>query len=489
MDIEDQIKNQTGLGRQQAVDQGKYLIKSTKKFEAIDEENHTVRIVINDNSVDRDGEVILPKSFEEMLPHYLETGVVLFAHNYHQPPIAKMIDHRIDENEFVAFDQFAVNEYEFALTCWNLCSNGYLKSASVGFIPIAWEDPTEEKSLPGQTGVTYTKCELLEHSILPIGSNRNALIKIYQETKEHWDPVVVKMIEKMIDQPKELECGHLALYDVERNIISPCPICEIENYEKEKEKQKDEEKEETKERIVVSEDKIEPNEKPYPNEHACRLRNPDQYKTCRRNTRKSDGKEYSVIYCQRKDDSEKWEEQAYRYNKNVWTVDQAKKHCNDHNGTLFEPASKEENTEDNQKSKEQDLLSVDKDIKIKNIFTLSGRTEESEGHDHLFRIYKDENGVIAGNTLSEWDADEKYQHTHLIVKHDSTEKYEDHQHEIAVFKSSEEVINSKETTDQAGESEDIEIEGNQQGVSDDPKEYNIDSLMQIIDRINNRLAE
>lgn len=360
MSVLDRIKTQTGLDRNQALEKGKYVVKQTRQIKSIDEDNHVVRVTINDRSVDRDGEVILPKSFEEMLGYYLESGVVLFAHNHHQPPIAKMVDHRIDENEFVAFDQFAVDEYEFALTCWNLCKGGYMKAASVGFIPLAWEDPSEEDKLPNQTGVTYTKCELLEHSILPIGSNRNALIKIYSETKDHWDPVVVKMVEKFIDQKVDKKCDHIDTYDLDGNLIDPCPLCIIETRQSSDLKTKESDPKKEDENIIYipksrqetfefvdkvakdlgSELRFDPDEKPFPNEHACRLKNPDQFKTCRRSTRESEGKEYSVIFCQRKDNTDKWEEQAYRYNKNVWTVEQAKDHCSDRNGT-FEAASEE----------------------------------------------------------------------------------------------------------------------------------------------------
>jgi len=81
--------------------------------------------------------------------------------------------------------------------------------------------------------------------------------------------------------------------------------------------------------------------KPYPNEHSCRLKPPGDYKTCRRTTRSSDGKKYSILTCQRKDD-DKWEEQGYRYAKDAWTASEAKKHCTDHDGIKFEPASEKE---------------------------------------------------------------------------------------------------------------------------------------------------
>lgn len=80
--------------------------------------------------------------------------------------------------------------------------------------------------------------------------------------------------------------------------------------------------------------------KPYPNEHACRLRNPDDFQpdTFRRITRESDGKKYSIIMGKLKDE-DTMTEQAYRYDKDTWPADEARSHCEKHDGQ-FEAAGK-----------------------------------------------------------------------------------------------------------------------------------------------------
>ena len=75
---------------------------------------------------------------------------------------------------------------------------------------------------------------------------------------------------------------------------------------------------------------------PYPQEHSCRLSPPENYDKFRRGKRKHEGKEYSVIYGKLKDE-DKWEDQAFRYDKEVWDADDAKTHCKDHDGK-FEAA-------------------------------------------------------------------------------------------------------------------------------------------------------
>jgi len=77
---------------------------------------------------------------------------------------------------------------------------------------------------------------------------------------------------------------------------------------------------------------------PYEKEHACRLKNPDDFKddSFRRTKRKHNGKEYSVISGKLKGE-DSMTEQAYRYDKEKWTASEAKSHCKDHDGS-FEAA-------------------------------------------------------------------------------------------------------------------------------------------------------
>jgi hypothetical protein len=81
--------------------------------------------------------------------------------------------------------------------------------------------------------------------------------------------------------------------------------------------------------------------KPYPNEHACRLRQPGDFEegSFRRITRKDEGKEYSVIMGKLTGE-DTMTEQAYRYPKDSWDAGDASAHCKAHDGS-FEAASKD----------------------------------------------------------------------------------------------------------------------------------------------------
>ena len=77
---------------------------------------------------------------------------------------------------------------------------------------------------------------------------------------------------------------------------------------------------------------------PFPNEHSCRLQNPDKFVRFRRGKKKHDGKIYSVIWGFLKGGGS--QEQAYRYPKDTWSKGKAGKHCRDHDGS-FEAAKED----------------------------------------------------------------------------------------------------------------------------------------------------
>ena len=82
--------------------------------------------------------------------------------------------------------------------------------------------------------------------------------------------------------------------------------------------------------------------KPYPNEHACRLRSPDDFQegSFRRMSREHDDKKYSIIMG-RLEDETTMTEQAYRYNRETWTEESARSHCKDHGGSFAAATGKE----------------------------------------------------------------------------------------------------------------------------------------------------
>lgn len=160
-----------------ALESGKFVRKYTNnKALSIDEENHEIEFVASTAEVDRDGERILPKAYQNTMKYYLDNPVVLFGHDHKIPAVGKMIDHRITDEEMVVRDKFAVDEHPFAKLLFDLYAGEYMRMVSVGFIPLEWTDDDDMK-LPGQRKMTYVEVELIEHSLVNVGSNRSALAK------------------------------------------------------------------------------------------------------------------------------------------------------------------------------------------------------------------------------------------------------------------------------------------------------------------------
>ena len=83
--------------------------------------------------------------------------------------------------------------------------------------------------------------------------------------------------------------------------------------------------------------------KPFPNEHACRVHDPDDLGSpWGRNTTTIDGKQVGRIYGDKNGHPVL---QAYRYPKDTWASSSARTHCNSVNGRFEAAVSKEESKE------------------------------------------------------------------------------------------------------------------------------------------------
>ena len=322
-------------------------------------------------SIDTYGEVMLPKGAQ--LKHYKKNPMVLWGHNYREPEniMGSNLEIEVTEKGLMTLTQFALSE-EKAARVFRLYKGKHLRMWSVGFIPIKGMKPKEPKKdadleklyewvpNPEEVQWIHQKWRLLEYSAVPIGANPDALTIAVKEAGGPDDIIA--------------ECnsfGECLLKQVEENktIIDLGGLNkdgQKEEERKEEEKKKegtegeedefvydpDEEglewdstegvdpdvfKQEYEEGEKVSDEYV---QKPYPNEHACRLVAPAKFKkgSFRSYSRTSAGKVYRVI-AGRLEGKTAMTEQSFRYAKDVWTVSQAKAHCKGHKGILFEPAA------------------------------------------------------------------------------------------------------------------------------------------------------
>lgn len=372
---------------ERAIASGIYRRKWSIDTKAIDHDNHEMDFVVTTDTVDRDEERVLPRSFEKNFKVYKDNPVVLWSHDHRTPAVGKMVKHQFTDAEFSVRDRFAVDTTELATSLWKLYSEGFMKAVSVGFIPIEWSFD-EDKKLPDQRGRTFLENEMLEHSFVNVGSNRGALAKAYEQEQ---DPLLRKVFERLIEQPSKADCGHMTLYDEKGEMFDPCPICEGENalVKRIVSDELDGSLEELFAPEIYGEfarklpestgEKIELIERPFPNEHACRLRDPGSFQrgSFRRMTRKHNGKEYAVIMGRLRGE-DTLTDQAFRYPKSTWSVSQGRAHCRSHKGRLFEPASENEAEMDAllvKATMEQDSKT---DIIEKRLFTLPGTYERDQ---------------------------------------------------------------------------------------------------------------
>lgn len=152
--------------------------------------------IATDNSVDRDGERIDPAGWD--FSNFIKNPVLIWAHDYRREPVGKCLDIRKDGNRILFTPQFAINVSEFAKTVFGLYLDGFMNAFSVGFIPKEW---TDEQLPSGQIIRTFTKCELLEISAVPVPANPAAVVLAraamgeYVEAKGIMDAMVKEMPE------------------------------------------------------------------------------------------------------------------------------------------------------------------------------------------------------------------------------------------------------------------------------------------------------
>jgi len=81
---------------------------------------------------------------------------------------------------------------------------------------------------------------------------------------------------------------------------------------------------------------------PYPNTHACQIKSSGLFQkdSIRSMGKTSNGKPF-LLKIGRLKGQTTTTTQALWYPKKSWTAAQARKHCKDHGGTSFEPATKE----------------------------------------------------------------------------------------------------------------------------------------------------
>lgn len=149
--------------------------------------------MISTSAIDRDGDTIDPKGWD--LTAFKENPVVLWAHDYSQPPIGRAINIAATEHGLRADVEFTPKGmHPFADMVYDMIQAGFLNATSVGFRGKG------EKAQNRERGYDFTSQELLEFSIVPVPSNPEALalrgetnqqLHRYARAMRHWTKAIL----------------------------------------------------------------------------------------------------------------------------------------------------------------------------------------------------------------------------------------------------------------------------------------------------------
>lgn len=141
------------------------------EVKASEEDDRVLTFTGSNEILDRQDEVVLADGWD--LDNYRKNPVILFAHQYDQPPVGKAEKVWVSNGALKFRVRFPTkDEYPFADTLYRLYKGGYMHAVSVGFLPREWEWGKGDED-PRRT---YTEQELLELSLVPVPANPDALI-------------------------------------------------------------------------------------------------------------------------------------------------------------------------------------------------------------------------------------------------------------------------------------------------------------------------
>lgn len=148
---------------------------------SIDREDKTIEVVASTSDIDRDNEVIEPQAFAQTINSFKSNPVILACHQHRLPSgESPVVGSAIpDSIQIGAKDlRFKIRFADTSLgeNYWRLYRDKHMRACSIGFIPIEGVS----KRTNSKDVYHHTKIELLEVSLVPVPSNRQALARAKQ---------------------------------------------------------------------------------------------------------------------------------------------------------------------------------------------------------------------------------------------------------------------------------------------------------------------
>ena len=283
-----------------------------------DEETRTITASVTTTQVDHDGDIVNPMGMD--LNVFMKNPVIMWSHNYSIPPVGKAKEISVNKDGIEM--KMEIAQTDMAEECWQLLKGGFLRACSVGFIARKWaikgtKEFTEfvkEKGLSvGDTCERIiTEAVLLENSLCAIPCNPSALVTAVSTKAIHLSAKTIKEL--------ELDKIVVPVNAPVKEVIAPVK------------------------QVIDAPVDSEPYliTKPFPGFHAARQEDPGRYDEFRY-AKDAGGSGIDFIYGIRTVDGKKVTEvQSVRFDKDKYTVEQAKKWLKEHDyKTEVEPASEE----------------------------------------------------------------------------------------------------------------------------------------------------
>ena len=140
------------------------------KIKEINEKDHSIRFVFSTDDVDRHGDIVDQKGWD--VKEFLSNPVVLFAHDHWQPAVGQVTSLGLNEdNNLEGVIKFAVEEYDFAKTLFELYKGKFMRAVSAGFRNNKYEVDEENDRFILKENTLY------EMSVVNVPANAMALAK------------------------------------------------------------------------------------------------------------------------------------------------------------------------------------------------------------------------------------------------------------------------------------------------------------------------
>lgn len=158
-----------------------------------DEKPKHTKVIASTDAADRMGDVV-DQSWK--LDEFRKNPVILFGHDYSQPPVGRAVSVEVRDGRLVAEIEWDTGHAMGALVARQF-AEGFLNAVSVGFkpgrqVPRSLLDEKDPRYAKGEYGVVFLENTLLEISAVPVPANGEALASRAQKSD---DALVERILE------------------------------------------------------------------------------------------------------------------------------------------------------------------------------------------------------------------------------------------------------------------------------------------------------